>query len=356
METRKKTVLLFYQQYSTFVREDDKILSENFRVIKHKFSPSKKPAKFIKAILKSFLFSVIQIPKCDIVYIWFADYHSFFPVLTGKIFNKKIVIVVGGYDAVYIPSIDFGIFGKRNFRSFAARYSLKNADMIFPVDESLVESLNKYADTKGNGFPVGIKHFVPGISGKIEVIPTGYDSQKWARSAKIEQNPSVVTIGGANDMQTYKRKGLDFFINIARLMPETEFHIIGLHGKLEQLAKSTAPENIVFHGYVNYDDLPSKLSAHKVFAQFSISEGLPNTLCEAMLCECIPVGSAANGIPKGIGNTGFILEKMDTSLGAKLVQQALHSEMNLGKQARERVKKLFPIQKRKEKIIDLLLD
>ncbi len=329
------------------------ILSNQFNVIKYRFEPSKKLFRFIWEMVKISINSLLIIPKCEVIYIWFADYHSFIPVLFGKIFGKKTVVVVGGYDAVHIPMIDFGVFRRNDIRAFCARYSLSRANFVFPVDESLVEDVNYFADPSGIGISIGIKHFVKHIRGKIVVIPTGYDPEKWKNKCN-KKTQTVVTIGGASDEQTYRRKGLDFLIEAAKYIPDKEIHIIGLHGKMEQVAKSAAPENVVFHGYVDCNKLPELISRHKVFAQFSLSEGLPNTLCEAMLCECIPVGSSANGIPKGIGNTGFVLERKDPKMAAGLLKTALEAENDFGKLARFRIIDHFTIDKRQKKILDTL--
>ena len=48
-------------------------------------------------------------------------------------------------------------------------------------------------------------------------------------------------------------------------------------------------------------------STHLLFSETN-NRGLPNVLCEAMLCECIPIGNKVFGIPEVIGDTGFIFE------------------------------------------------
>lgn len=350
----KKKVLLFYLSYSTFVKEDDAILSATFEVTKYRFEASKKLFNFAFQVIKLLFYSIIKIPNTDIVYIWFADYHSLLPSILARFFRKKIVIVIGGYDAVSIPSINFGVFRKENFRAFCARKSIQLADLILPVDESLVEDVNSYADPDGKGYPIGIKHFVKSIPGKIVVLPTGYDPQKWHIDRNTVRQKSVITIGGAPDAQTFKRKGLDFLIETARLMPETDFYIVGLKGKMNDYALDTAPKNVHSLGYLPNDELPALLNQHKVFAQFSMSEGLPNTLCEAMLCGCIPVGSRVNGIPKGIGNNGFILEQKNAEKASKLLKLALESPEEMSHQARAHIKQHFLQSFRKENLIALL--
>jgi len=353
MLTRKR-ILLFYLNYSTFVKEDDGILSRHFIVKKFHFKVSKNPFFFLAEMIKLKLFCLINILRADIVYIWFADYHSFIPALLGKLFRKKVVLVIGGFDAVFIPSINFGVFRKNNFRAFCARKSIQWADLILPVDESLIDSVNKYADPSGKGYHVGIKHFVPNIKGRIEVVPTGYDTNKWHIMNDVKRDSSVVTIGGAPDMQTFRRKGLDLFIETAALMPNKSFFIIGLKGEMEVLAKKLSTPNVVSLGYIDNDELPAILNKHKVFVQFSLSEGLPNTLCEAMLCGCIPVGSAVNGIPKGIGNTGLLLHEKNAILASQCIREALSAPDKMGLAARNHIEKNFPLKKRAQRLVELL--
>ncbi len=351
---KQKRLLLIYQNYATFVREDDRILSTHFKVTRYRHRSSKNPFRFILEMAKLKLYCLFNIYRFDIIYIWFADYHSFIPSLFGKIAGKKVVIVVGGYDAVSVPSINFGVFLKKNFRAFCARRSYKLADLILPVDESLVEGLNTYADPSGNGYPIGIRHFVKRLKGNIQVVPTGYDDQKWRRHKNIDRKKAVITIGGAPTTQTFRRKGLDLYLDTAAIMPDISFYLVGLQGKMEEMAKTRSTPNVHFMGYLPNDELPAILSSCKVFAQFSMSEGLPNTLCEAMLCECIPVGSDVNGIPKGIGDCGFILDEKNAEKAKALIFRALDADDELGRKARKHIQEHFHQTYRSSKLIQLI--
>jgi len=50
------------------------------------------------------------VPKNDLIFVWFADWPAFLAILFTKLFRKKIVVVVGGYDTACVPEIDYGIF------------------------------------------------------------------------------------------------------------------------------------------------------------------------------------------------------------------------------------------------------
>lgn len=71
-----------------------------------------------------------------------------------------------------------------------------------------------------------------------------------------------------------------------------------------------------------------------------MSEGLPNTLCEAMLCGCIPVGSEVNGIPLAIGETGFVIKKKDIREAKDAILKANRYDDPLS--PRKRILELFP--------------
>jgi len=75
--------------------------------------------------------------------------------------------------------------------------------------------------------------------------------------------------------------------------------------------------------------LNEKYNQAKVFVQASITEGMPNTLSEAMLLECIPVGSNINGIPDAIGETGIIIKHRKVEELEIGINKAL--KMNTGK-------------------------
>jgi len=41
----------------------------------------------------------------DITFSWFADTHAFLAVLLSKLFRKKSIVVVGGYEVANVPEI-----------------------------------------------------------------------------------------------------------------------------------------------------------------------------------------------------------------------------------------------------------
>ena len=92
------------------------------------------------------------------------------------------------------------------------------------------------------------------------------------------------------------------------------------------------------------------------YFQLSMFEGFGLALCEAMLCECVPIGSSVNMIPEIIGETGFILEKKDINELIKLVDQILSSASKdeLGQRAKDKIINDYSIEKRRKKLLDII--
>ena len=244
------------------------------------------------------------------------------------------MVVLGGYDVTYIPELQYGSFSNP-IRKFCTSYTLGHADHLLAVDTSLIEEL---------------KTRVKSIRGQTLTVPTSFDSNQWYRTQHKEN--LILTVGICDSLQRYKLKGIDIFIAVARLLPQYEFLIIGMKEKM--LKSLDIPENLHTRDYVTFSELRDYYSKAKVYAQFSMREGLPSVVCEAMLCECVPVGCAVNGISTAIGDCGYLLDSRNPAEGAELIQKALQNSGGLGEKARQRIISLFNTEKREKSLLEIL--
>lgn len=269
------------------------------------------------------------------VYIRFADYHSFLPILLSKVFRVKSILVIGGYDADCIPSLNYGVC-TNPIRQFVSEWSAKNATFLVPVHESIGNILLKR---------------IGKIKGKYFPIANGFDEKIWYCDTKKENQ--IITVGAFNNLKTVKIKGLDFFVSIAESLPEFTFKIIGCDDKSAEIL-GMIPPNLKLIEKLPHTEVRKHLSASKVCVQFSLSEGMPNALCEAMLCECIPLGTNVGGIKDIIGPTGYVIENQNIELAKHYILQALNDDKDRYL-TRDRIISCFPIHLRQEKFYDLLL-
>lgn len=343
-----KSILFVYSHWQSFVREDFHLLSDEFKVKKLQFDLNKSFFSFFAGQLMGVFNLLKHLHKHEVCYIWFCDYHAFWTVLISKIFRKKSIIVVGGFDAVRIPSISYGLFMQNGLRQKLAKWAYKNCDRIIAVDASLIKGENAYAGPQSVS---GVAHFVEGIEAKSQVIPTGYDDQKWLPQPKL---PQVLTVALIKDQKVFDRKGIKLFLEVAKSLPGTSFFLVGLQNRNLIPDDLKDLPNVRMHPILPQEELIQLYATSKVYVQFSLSEGLPNVLCEAMMSGCVPVGSSANGIPRAIGDCGFILHQQDPIKATELVQQALNAPDEKSDCARKRIQQLFPKDQRRNLLIKLI--
>lgn len=335
-------LLYFYPNWSTFVQKDLDILESNFLVVKHQFSLESKfklPIEFFK----QFYFLIKNGKKAKVVVVQFAGYQSFIPVLLSKFFNYKTILVLGGTDTVSFPSIRYGGFRNKSLKPFLV-YSLKHADLLLPVSETLVETDYTY---QPNDFPKqGYKYFVPSVQTKYKVIYNGFETDKWYINQK-EAFTFITTAANLGSRFGYELKGIDLIVSIAERFPQCKFYIVGGH-KINHVT----PPNVIKLGQQNGNELAELLSTKCFYLQLSMSEGFPNGLCEAMLAGCIPIVSNVGAMKMIVDNVGYILTQKNSDLLEELIQKAINNySVEQHAQARERIVTAFSFEARKKALI-----
>ncbi len=323
----KKRILFSSTIYTSFIKEDFNILEKHFVV--HKIIGSG-----IIHIVK-LMFSV---PKADVTYTWFASVYSAFVVLFSRLFGKKSVIVIGGVDVADYKEINYGIWLSW-WKSKFVSYAIRNADKILAVDPFLIVEAKRLANYDGKN---------------IVYLPTGYDHNFW--KAEGEKEDYILSVGACEDEWRMMKKGFDKLIEAAIELSEIQFKIIGIKEELFKQIKPHLSKNIEVIPFVEREKLLKFYQKAKVYTQVSYTEGLPNSLCEAMLCECIPVGTNRGGIPTGIGSTGFIIKYGDKDAMKEVFMNAIKLPSETGKKARQHVIDNFPIHKRENSLLAIIQD
>ena len=297
-----------------------------------------------------FFWLVKNIWRADVLFVWFADYHSLLPVIFSRIFGKKSVVMLGGMDAVKLPEVNQGVY-LRPFRGLCAKLSVRYCDLVIACDASLIEFENTYAGNEP--IKAGVKNLVPHFHTNNSVIPFGFDDKKWHPGTGRKES-LVLTVGLASQIHKAKLKGMDLLVEAAKQIPDAEFLIIGAEGEGEEFLAARKPGNVTLMGRVANDELVKFYQKAKVYVQLSLSEGLPNVLCEAMLCGCVPVGSNVNGIPTAIGEAGFIVYERKVESAVEALKKALAAEDELGKKARERMQQHFSLELREKRLVEAI--
>jgi glycosyltransferase involved in cell wall biosynthesis len=328
----KKKILFIYTNYSTFVKTDFEILSSEHVVVKYQFKPVRGLLKTALELLKQKIYVLINLWKFDAVFVWFADYHSFLPVLFAKIAGKKSFVVIGGYDVARMPEFAYGSFNSI-LRGFCALFSMKHSTLNIAVSKYVERKVNwiaKNANTK-------LIYNCVNISENSAI--------------QVEKENIVITVGLIDSERTFYLKGIDTFVEVARLLPEIKFMIIGLSKNLPQNILKTLPQNLEYFDRVNHNELETYYKKAKIYCQFSRSESFGVAIVEAMNFACIPIVSNVGGMPELVGKEGKIV-KRNPEIIAKLISETIVLSDNSDFE-KEFKNDDFSVEIRKEKILTL---
>lgn len=186
---------------------------------------------------------------------------------------------------------------------------------------------------------------------KILVHRLGVDLDFWVPRENTNRGSSfsILAVGRLHPVKNH-----DFLIRACYELKNAGFNFHCMiagegeeHGRLQNLLGETGLQNEVeFCGYVGRDRLRTLYSQADVVVLTSQSEGIPQTLMEAMAMERVVLAPSITGIPELIcdGQTGFLYQQdslsdfLDKLLSIAAAKPSLE---NLGQQARRHIQLHF---------------
>ncbi len=333
-----------YINKSSFISQDESILSEKFDVISFKFDSNHK-LKTPFLFLKQTFYLLWYFMRYEIIFSHIAGYHTFIPSVFSYLGLKKHLIVLHGTECNVIEEIGYGLLNRSITRYFVI-FSMRHASMLLPVSESLIEQMNSYLDKPQL---MGLKPVLGANLPRIQVIYNGIDPELFKYSNISPIKNSFLTISsGLEEKRRFLLKGGDLILKLAADFPECTFTFIGSNS-IFGFDNSLKNVNIV--DFIPNSELTNFVSTHQFYLQLSMSEGFGVSLCEAMLCGVTPIVSRVGIMPEIIGNTGYILDKRNYGDLKILVASILNENIsNKNREASERIEKMYNFNIRREKL------
>jgi len=324
----RRRILYVHSRRASFVAIDREILAERYE-IEDLYQPGRwaNPLKVIRGVLRS-----------DVVFGWFASWHTFFPVTLAWLLGKPSVMIIGGFDTANMPDIGYG-YQQGGIRRWASRFIMRRATRLATNSEYSLSEIERNTPIPPSRVRV-IHHGVPD--------PFGDEPGPKEREA--------LTVG-AIDRTTLVQKGQIPFVEAARLLPDVRFTFAGkwLDDAVEQL-RGRAGDNVTFTGWLSDEDLHSAYRRAAAYVQASRHEGFGLAVAEAMLAGCVPVVMNVTAMPEVVGDAGVLIESQEPAEVADGVRRALELGPDAARRARERILTAFPMERRRDGILEVVED
>jgi glycosyltransferase involved in cell wall biosynthesis len=344
----KPTITYHFPRSASFVEKDIRLLSSSFTVVP--FDGKILKARDVIPLFFRQLLFLLQHKKAVAHVCMFAGYSTLLVCAWGKLTKTPVLLIVGGADAVSFPMFGYGNFRKKILGKVSALCYRWSAH-VAPVSAALIEQKEPYFEAAGKQ---GYLFFVPDLTTPSTPIHNGYDAHFWKSHVTIERKTNrILTVATHVESTARKKiKGLDLFVEMARQFSTYEFVLVGSSSE----TFGECPSNLTFLPALPAEELVKVYSSAGYYAQWSVSEGFPNALCEAMLCGCIPLVSAAGAMPEIVGSSDWIIAKHDVTLYKKRLEEMLsvNTSAELREHFRNRIASLYTEEKRKNALIELL--
>ncbi len=328
MTADKPRLLFLHNGQERFVQQDLQLLQSDFQVTDF-YMPNKFPQNGFK------LWQAIQ--AADVIFIWFASWNAFWAIQIANLFNKKSVLVVGGYDTANLPIANYGS-QRGGLTKWMSQNTMKTADLILPFSEYSRSEAHTQAE-------INLQ--------KMHTVYLGVPDL-FADSQNFSKNGSVLTVGNV-EWANLQRKGLEPFVQTASRLPETNFILIGAwrDDSINYLKKIATP-NVTFTGKLSDTELINYYREASVYVQASLHEGFGLSVAEAMLAECVPVVTKVGSLPEVVGECGIYADSPEPAHLATSIQQAFNAQPEQGKKARQRILIKFPPENRQKALSDFI--
>lgn len=323
-------ILFVHNALTTFVARDLEILQGCYQVEEY----------FVKSDWLNPWRDFRKVYRAELVFCWFASAHSFLPVLFAWLLRKPSVVVIGGYDVVNMPEINYG-HQRGGLKKWLSRLIFRLATLLIAVSEFNQTEAIKNANVLARKLRL-IYNAVP--------INQVYPASDSSRS-------SVLTVGNVSE-SNLERKGLRLFVESARFLPDVPFVVAGkwVDAGAEKLKRMASP-NVTFTGLLSDEELSATFDRAGIYVQASRHEAFGVAVAEAMLHGCIPVLSRSGALPEVGGDCAVYLAESTPEVLATTINQALSiaiAEPERAEACRQRIRENFSLDLRRQKLCDLL--
>lgn len=335
------------------------LVSDNIFVItgEFKWAPNDKKVHIIniplyedkQIIIKVFKYIISQLKislelfriflHVDIVFFYFGT-SLLFPMLTAKIFRKKVILMVTGSSSKSVRLI----------------YKGRGGDLFYFITRIIAKINYILCDRIAMTLQSEIFINFLGLQkqrSKIVPFSVFFLDANFRINKKLQERKNIVGYIG----RLYRDKGV---LELAKAIPlvltrnnNIRFLIVG-DGPLmaemkKELKKRGCLDKVEFAGWVPHEMLPDYFNEMRIHVLPSYTEAFGGTAIEAMACGAISIANSVGGMPDVIINnkTGFLLkDNLPQTIADRIIEIWNHPELaEIQKNASNFVEKTFSHEK-----------
>jgi glycosyltransferase involved in cell wall biosynthesis len=327
----EKNILAVLTSYKrVFQNNDVKCLSKHFHVDVLSIDTIRQP-RFLFAFL--FFLKFLIKNRYDYLLLWFSMPKYTLPMsILAKLFKIKIIVISGGWDIAFDKNINWGQM-KNPLKRISQKGVFSLAEHILAFSEFSKKDIIKYCDKN-----------------KCDVLYFDIDTNVF-RPDELKRNNTIITTCFEVDEITFIQKGINLFIDCAKLLPDFKFVIVGrINDNCRNLLTELPANLTITNRFINRQELVELYQSAVIYLQASAHEGFGIAAAEAMSCGCIPIGTRNTSLEEVIGDAGFLFDYNDLEGVLKLINIAMNDK-RLSSKARERIEKYFPLGTRDTQLL-----
>lgn len=280
----------------------------------------------------------------EVIFIWWWTYASF-PVLMGKLLRKRIVIT--GTFNYRCPAYENDYDNRTLMKRLLIRYAARDATV------NVLVSMREY-DALKEDWGLTNLFYSPHT---VKVTKYSYSDNR--------DDALVFTVSGMTE-GIIRRKRIMDIIAAAKVLSERgrkcRFVIAGRRGNGYEKLQEAVSKNGLGSLIELIQDIGEKekiryMQSCTIYLQPSRYEGFGLAIAEAMSCGAPVISSDVGAVKEVVGEAGILLEQSDPSVIADAVDHLLGAKIlrsQLGQLARDRIERLFPEERRKADLKNIL--
>ncbi|TXT54873.1 MAG: putative teichuronic acid biosynthesis glycosyltransferase TuaC [Candidatus Thorarchaeota archaeon] len=274
---------------------------------------------FVLGILYSLVYFLRS--RVDLIHAHSPAISGIISLAVSKILRKPLIITIHGFAG---PKLSWAPNSGSYIEFLLEKTVLRNADHVITVSPDYRHLIELYSPQTsysiiGNG--VDIEYFSP-ASGDDEkkklLLELGLDESSdivtWVGNLNLEEK-----VRGVRDLI----QAIDILVNLRKI--DCDVLLVGGGTHIDQISALINQYNLEqsVHLLGFRDDIQTILQASDIFVLPSHHEGSPNSLLEALSCGVVSIATHVGGVPRILGDTGYLFRPGDSETLARHLQHML---------------------------------